>query len=89
MAATAMIIATPEQKAAAEAINAEAVGAQVMGLLINNPAADRLGYGTLVGNYVFSVNTLNDPLAYQFWPVLGELPIRIIDIDVIFLPVEV
>jgi hypothetical protein len=55
---------------------------------IDNPLANNLGYGTLVGQWVAPARLLNDP-AYSRWvPTLGALPIHVMDSDTLFVPTE-
>lgn len=53
---------------------------------IDNPLADNLGEGVLVGKFVLPARLLNDPYYVRWVPSLGSLPIRTIDSDVLFIP---
>ena len=55
---------------------------------INNPLANNLGEGTLLGKFVAPARLLNDPLSVDFYTLCGTMPIRTIDSDILFLPVE-
>lgn len=94
MTVLASIITTEAQKNSAEALNDGL--AAVEGRLIDNPMANSLGEGVLVGKYHFPARLLNDP-AYVRWVQpstdfpngMGALPIRVMDSEVMFLPVVV
>lgn len=86
MTVQAMIIMTQSERDAAEALND--VNAELGSRQIDNPLANNLGYGTLVGKWIAPARLLNDPAYVRWVPTLGELPIHILDSDILFLPVE-
>jgi hypothetical protein len=55
---------------------------------IDNPLADNLGEGVLVGKFVAPARLLNDPDYEDFYAFCSVLPIRTMDSDVLFLPQE-
>lgn len=93
MTVQAFIIATPAERLSAEALNGPL--AAVEGREIDNPLANSLGEGVLVGKYVFPARLLNDP-SYTRWAEpsvdfpdgMGALLIRVLDSDTLFLPVQ-
>lgn len=54
--------------------------------LIDNPLANNLGIGTLVGQFMLPARILNKPEMNAWWPLLGSMPIRTLDMDVLFQP---
>jgi hypothetical protein len=90
MTVMAMIVLTNEQAAAATALNNMWV--MVEPRLIDNPLANALGFGVLVGRFVITARVLNDP-DYQAWSewffdyTEEDRPaIRLVDTDMIFIP---
>lgn len=84
MASQAWLIFNDEQKAEAEALNDS--DARVEPRTIDNPMANQLGEGELLGKHVAPARLLNDP-PYQRWnEFCSQLPIRTIDSDVLFMP---
>ncbi|WP_323012907.1 hypothetical protein [Devosia sp.] len=77
---------TIEQKAAAILLDDEEV---MLGPReIENPLANNLGLGVLVGMWVAPARLLNDP-DYQRWvPTMGGLPIHVLDSETLFPPVS-
>lgn len=53
---------------------------------IDNPLADNLGLGVLVGKWVAPARLLNDPEYVRWVPMLGLLPIHVFDTETIFIP---
>lgn len=85
MGVQAWVAMTEAQKDAAEALN-QPTGAKVEGRHVNNPLANNLGFGTLVGMWVAPARILNDA-AYDRWlSTLGKYPIHVLDDETIFLP---
>lgn len=80
----ARIVMTPQQAADAVALNNEDAGVDPR--VIDNPIANNLGYGTLLGQKVVPARLLNDPDYTPWWATLGSLPIHVLDDDTIFLP---
>ena len=85
MATFAWIMMTAAQATAAVALNYE--DAAVDPREIDNPLANNLGDGTLVGKKVVPARLLNDPPYAPFWPTLGTYPIHVMDSDTLFLPI--
>ena len=85
MATFAWIVMTDEEAAAATAFNTP--DATIAPMTIDNPLADNLGYGALVGKKVVPARLLNDPPYAPFWSTLGTLPIHVMDSDTLFLPI--
>lgn len=54
--------------------------------LIDNPLANNLGQGTLVGKWVVAARILNDVLYARWVPTLGTYPIAVMDGDTLFIP---
>lgn len=85
MAAQAWIILTPAEASASVLLNGGGVAVDPRG--IDNPLANNLGEGTLVGKFVLPARILNDA-GYSRWSAsLGSLPIRTMDAEVLFQPV--
>ena len=53
---------------------------------IDNPLANNLGYGALVGQWVAPARLLNDPDYIRWVATLGTLPIHVMDSDTLFIP---
>lgn len=86
MTTMAFICMTQQERNEAEALNGG--GIALGSRQIDNPLANNLGYGTLLGHWVAPARLLNDA-DYQRWvPTLGVLPIRVMDADTLFLPVN-
>lgn len=86
MTVQAWIILTEAEKIAAEALNDGS--AAVEARAIDNTMANSLGEGTLVGKFVLPARLLNDT-SYSRWSYLSAMPIRVMDSEVLFLPVVV
>lgn len=86
MTVQAWIIMTQTERDDAEALNDEeaAIGARQ----IDNPLANNLGQGTLVGKWVAPARLLNDPDYSRWVPTLGALPIAVMDSDTLFVPIS-
>lgn len=84
MTVQAWLIFNDTQRAAAEALNDSS--ALVIPRLIDNPLADNLGEGVLLGKFVAPGRILNDPYYVRWVPSLSLLPIRAMDSDILFLP---
>lgn len=80
----AMIIMTTAEKEAAELLdNTE----QRLGpRQVDNPLANALGEGTLVGKWVSPARLLNDPEYVRWVPEMEGYPIRVFDSETLFLP---
>jgi hypothetical protein len=86
MTTLAWIILTPAQAAAAVELNTEST--RVEPREIDNPAADGLGVGTLVGQFVLPARLLADP-DYAAWrSSLGSLPNRTLASTALFRPAD-
>ncbi len=88
MTTQAFIILTETEAAAAVDLNPEegVEKVSVWPRVIDNPTANNLGEGVLVGKFVLPARILNN-LEYSAWhPTLSVLPIRTMDSDVLFLP---
>lgn len=84
MAVLAWIILTPQQAAAAAALNT--AEAAVAPREVDNPLANALGGGLQVGSRVLPARILEAP-AYEAWRVrLEMLPVMTADSDHLFLP---
>jgi hypothetical protein len=80
----ARIIMTTAQKN--DAVLLDYPGVSLGPQQIDNPLANSLGEGTLVGKWVSPARLLNDP-DYAVWvPFFDGFPIRVLDHDTIFLP---
>lgn len=86
MTVQAWIIMTEEEHEAATLLDGD--GVAIGGRLVDNPMADNLGEGVLVGRWVVAARLLNDPDYTRWVPSLGSLPIRTMDSDVLFAPEE-
>lgn len=84
MPVLAFIVMTQQQRDDATLLDNEdsMLGARQM----DNPLANNLGLGTLVGQWVAPARLLNDPEYVRWVPTLGVLPISVMDSDTIFLP---
>lgn len=85
MATQAWLIFTSQERTDAMLLNANSVG-HINPRVIDNTMANNLGEGTLVGKYVCPARLLNDPDYTEFYEFCGELPIRTMDSDTLFLP---
>lgn len=85
MTVQAFIIMTQSHRDNATALDDEEVmlGARQ----IDNPLANNLGQGTLVGKWVAPARLLNNPDYVRWMPSLGGLPIAVMDSETLFLPV--
>lgn len=90
MTVQAWLVFTPAQVADTLTANEE-TDFKVIPRAIDNPMADQMGDPIVtVGNSVAPANVLNGPEYGPYWmPLLGALPIRTLDSDVLFLPPEV
>lgn len=84
MAVMAIFVLTESQRAAVMALNTNTF--KVDPRLIDNPLANNLGYGVLVGKYMLPARIINDPNMTQWYDMLGSLPIYTFDMDVLFVP---
>jgi hypothetical protein len=85
MTTIAWIIMDENTKDTAEALNDGT--AAVEGRYVDNPLSANLGLGvTIYQQWVMPARVLNAPLYERWVPVLGALPIRTIDSDVLFIP---
>jgi len=89
MTVQAWLVFTPSQKAAAFA-KSETTNFKVIPRDIDNPLAGNLGDpAVVVGNAVAPASILNDAEYSPVWlDSLGNLPIRTLDSDILFLPPE-
>lgn len=53
---------------------------------VDNPLANNLGQGTLVGAWLAPARILNDPYYVNYLPYMDSLPIYTWDSDVLFIP---
>ena len=89
MTVQAWLIFTTAQKDDALAINdTTEQPVRVEPREINNTLANNLGEGTLVGKWVAPARLLNDAMYADFYTLCTPLPIRTMDSEVLFLPVE-
>lgn len=86
MPTQAMILMTQTQRDAAETLND--VNAELGARCIDNPMANNLGHGALVGKWVSPARLLNDPAYVRWVPTLGTYPIHVFDSETLFLPPE-
>lgn len=86
MTVQAWIILTESEKTDAEALSDSTVAVEARA--IDNTMANSLGEGTLVGKYVLPARLLNDA-SYSRWSYLSAMSIRVMDSEVLFLPVVV
>lgn len=84
MGVQAWIIMTQEQRDDATALDDE--NAMLGARQVENPLANNLGQGTLVGKWVAPARLLNDPDYSRWVPTLGVLPIAVMDSDTLFIP---
>lgn len=87
MTVQAWVIMTTEQKDEATAL--DNIEQRLGALQIDNVLADNLGLGTLVGSWVAPARLLNDPEYSRYVPVMGQLPINVMDSDILFQPVQI
>jgi len=85
MASQSWIVMTTEERDEALLLNPDGV-AKISPRVIDNPLADNLGHGVLLGKWVAPARVLNDPEYERWLPSLGVLPIRLLDDEIIFLP---
>lgn len=84
MTVQAWIIMDQTQRDAATALDDEEI--KLGARQIDNPLANNLGQGTLVGKWVAPARLLNDPDYVRWVPTLGNLPIVVMDSDTLFIP---
>lgn len=83
------LIFTPEQNEDVLEINETTSGlARVIPRQIDNPLANNLGEGTLLGNFVAPASIIVAPNYSDFYALCSTLPIRTMDSDIIFAYVE-
>lgn len=87
MTVQAWIIFTPEQRDAAVLLNDDGA-AKIFPRYIDNPLANNLGEGVLIGCSVAPARLLNDPDYARWVSTVGQFPIRSLDSEVLFLPSE-
>lgn len=82
MTTMAFILMNPSQRDSGEALNGDgiALGARA----VNNPLADTLGHGNLVGAWACPARLLDDPEYARWQPLLGACPVYILDSDMLF-----
>lgn len=84
MTVRAYILMTPAQLVEARKLDDQ--DANIGGRVINNPLANNLGLGIIVGMSIAGAWLLNDPLYQRWYATLGQLPIYTFDTDILFLP---
>lgn len=84
MATFAWIVMTAAQ--AAEAVTLNYGDASVDPRKVDNPQANDLGEGVLVGKSVLPSRLLSDPSYARWNATLGAMPVRMMDSDVLFIP---
>lgn len=86
MTVQAYILMTQVERDAATALDggSVALGAQQ----IDNPLANNLGYGTIVGMWTAPARLLNDPDYARWVPTLGLLPIHVMDSATLLIPID-
>lgn len=87
MTVQAWIIMDQTQRDDATALDDE--NAMLGARQIENPLANNLGHGTLVGQWVAPARLLNDPDYVRWVPTLGSLPIAVMDSDTLFIQIVV
>lgn len=87
MTVQAFIIMTQQERDDATALDDN--NARLGARQVDNPLANNLGLGTLVGKWVAPARLLNDPEYTRWVPTLGGLPISVMDSDTLFIPVPV
>lgn len=86
MAVQAMILMTTEQNNAAKALDNE--DRRLGGRQINNPLANSLGLGALVGLWIAPARLLNNQDYAEYIAAVEGCPIHVFDSEVLFLPEE-
>jgi len=89
MTVQACMLLNPTLTAAAIALNPASVavgGGQVDPRIVNNPLANNLGAGTVVGFGYLPARLLNNPSYETFFDLLNDQPIYVFDSEVLFLP---
>lgn len=84
MTVLAWIIMDQAQRDAAVALDDEE--ARLGAMQVDNPLANNIGQGTMVGKWVSPARLLNDPLYERWLPTLGTYPIAVMDGDTLFIP---
>ncbi|MCX5581487.1 hypothetical protein [Kaistia terrae] len=80
----AMIRMTPTLRAQAQLLDNG--DRQIGGRQIDNPLANLTGDGVIVGDWLVAARVLNDPEYADYFDLLKDCQIRVIDSDVMFLP---
>lgn len=82
MTTMAFILMNPSQRDSAEALNGDgiALGARP----VDNPLADTLGHGDLVGSWASPARLLDDPEYARWQPLLSPCPVHVLDSDMLF-----
>lgn len=86
MSVQAWLLMTSEEKDDVIALNNPNSDHSVIPRIIDNPLANNLGEGILVGKYVAPARLLNDPDYSDFYELCSTFPIRTMDSDVLFIP---
>lgn len=89
MTVQACMLLSPAMTASAIALNSASAangGGQVNPRLIDNPLANNLGVGSVLGFGYFSAYLLNSPSYATFYDLLKNQPIYVFDSSVLFLP---
>lgn len=86
MTTQAWLILTPAACDAVLALNEPESGVAVIPREIDNPLANNLGEGTLVGKFVAPARVLNDAEYSAYYALCSTMPIRTMDSDVLFVP---
>lgn len=86
MTVQAFIIMTQQQRDDATLLDDD--DAMLGARQVDNPLANNLGLGTLVGKWVAPARLLNDAEYVRWVPTLGVLPISVMDSDTLFIPAD-
>lgn len=84
MTVLAMIRMTTAQKNSAMLLNDS--NQAINPRQIDNPLANSLGEGVIVGDWLITARTLIDPEYVRWVPEVEGYPIRVYDSDVMFIP---
>lgn len=89
MTVQACMLMNPTLTASAKALNPASVavgGGQVDPRIVDNPLANNLGAGNVIGFGYLPARLLNNPSYTTFYELLKDQPIYVFDSDVLFLP---
>lgn len=79
------VICTTEELEALALLDDET--SEIGGRQIDSPLANNLGEGTMVGKWVVSAHALIDPVYVRYYDLLSVLPVRVVDSEILFIPV--